>query len=131
VLNLKKPSVWDDVRRGPEAGLFQSEFLVNGKEDAANNFASGQYTVGKEIMEIVNDRLQQKIDNSENVQGFNVSWCVVISSAWHSLQRLSFLLNRVYCLIIEVKKENGFEEHVRCECLHTAPSSTRPGTGHL
>jgi len=71
VLNLKKPSVWDDVRRGPEAGLFQSEFLVNGKEDAANNFASGQYTVGKEIMEIVNDRLQQKIDNSENVQGFN------------------------------------------------------------
>lgn len=62
----------DDVRRGPKAGLFQSEFLVNGKEEAANNFARGHYTVGKEIMEIVNDRLQKRVDNSENVQGFIV-----------------------------------------------------------
>ena len=59
-------------RRGPYAGLFHSEFLVNGKEDAANNFARGHYTVGKEMMEIVNDRLRKMVDNCENVQGFIV-----------------------------------------------------------
>ena len=67
-----EPSVLDDVRRGDYAGLFHSEFLVNAKEDAANNFARGHYTVGKEIMEIVNDRLRKMVDNSENVQGFIV-----------------------------------------------------------
>jgi tubulin alpha len=71
-----EPSVLDDVRRGPYAGLFHSEFLVNGKEDAANNFARGHYTVGKEIMEIVNDRLRKMVDNSENVQGFIVTHSV-------------------------------------------------------
>jgi len=29
--------------RGPYAGLFHSEFLVIGKEVAANNFARGHY----------------------------------------------------------------------------------------
>ena len=71
-----EPSVLDDVRRGDYAGLFHSEFLVNAKEDAANNFARGHYTVGKEIMEIVNDRLRKMVDNSENVQGFIVTHSV-------------------------------------------------------
>merc|ERR1712238_418619 len=71
-----EPSVLDDVRRGPYAGLFHSEFLVNGKEDAANNFARGHYTVGKEMMEIVNDRLRKMVDNCENVQGFIVTHSV-------------------------------------------------------
>merc|ERR1711988_533375 len=39
-------------------------------EDAANNFARGHYTVGKEMMDIVSDRLRKLVDNSENVQGF-------------------------------------------------------------
>merc|ERR1712117_468789 len=34
------------------------------------------YTVGKEIMEIVNDRLRKMVDNSENVQGFIVTHSV-------------------------------------------------------
>ena len=67
-----EPSVLDDVRRGPTSGSFHSEFLVNAKEDAANNFVRGHYTVGKEIMEIVNDRLRKMVVNSENVQGFIV-----------------------------------------------------------
>merc|ERR1711997_1225547 len=49
---------------------------VNGKEDAANNFARGHYTVGKEMMDQVNDRMQKLVDNSENVQGFIVNHSV-------------------------------------------------------
>merc|ERR1712165_287608 len=60
----------DDVRTGPFAQMFHPEFLLNGKEDAANNFARGHYTVGKEILDQVNDRLRKLVDNSGNVQGF-------------------------------------------------------------
>merc|ERR1712109_203736 len=55
---------------------YHPEFLVNGKEDAANNFARGHYTVGKEQMDIVNDRVRKLVDNSENVQGFIVQHAV-------------------------------------------------------
>jgi len=49
---------------------------VNAKEDAANNFARGHYTVGKELMDTVNDRIRKLVDNSENVQGFIVQHAV-------------------------------------------------------
>merc|ERR1712165_404500 len=71
-----EPTVLDDVRRGPCASLFHPEYLVNAKEDAANNFARGHYTVGKELMDVVSDRLRKLVDNSENVQGFIVNHAV-------------------------------------------------------
>jgi len=71
-----EPTVLDDVRKGPMQGLFHPEFLVNGKEDAANNFARGHYTVGKEQMDVINDRLRKLVDNSDNVQGFIVNHAV-------------------------------------------------------
>jgi tubulin alpha len=63
-------SVNDAVANGPTSALFHPEFLISGKEDAANNFARGHYTVGKEQMDKVNDRIRKMVDNSENVQGF-------------------------------------------------------------
>jgi len=71
-----EPTVVDDVRKGDFARLFHPEFLLNGKEDAANNFARGHYTVGKEILDQVNDRLRKLVDNSQNVQGFLVNHAV-------------------------------------------------------
>jgi len=71
-----EPTVIDDIRRGSRSNLFHPEFLINGKEDAANNFARGHYTVGKELMDIVNDRIRKMVDNSENVQGFIVNHSV-------------------------------------------------------
>merc|ERR1711879_243636 len=71
-----EPTVVDDIRTGLYAQLFHPEFLLNGKEDAANNFARGHYTVGKEILDQVNDRLRKLVDNSQNVQGFIVNHAV-------------------------------------------------------
>ena len=48
------------------------EFLLDGKEDAANNFARDHYTVGKAIIDKVNDRLYKLDDNCDNVQGFGI-----------------------------------------------------------
>jgi tubulin alpha len=41
-------SISDEIRTGTYRQLFSSEFMINGKEDAANNFARGHYTIGKE-----------------------------------------------------------------------------------
>merc|ERR1719346_196869 len=71
-----EPTVIDDVRRGKWNRLFHSERYVNGKEDAANNFARGHYTVGKEMMDVVNDRVRKLVDNCENPQGFIVTHAV-------------------------------------------------------
>ena len=53
--------------------LFDPEFLFNGKKkDGVNNFAREHYTVGKEIIDKVNDRMRKLVDNCDNVQGFVV-----------------------------------------------------------
>jgi len=42
-----EPTVIDEIRTGTYRQLFHPEQLVTGKEDAANNYARGHYTVGK------------------------------------------------------------------------------------
>jgi tubulin alpha len=71
-----EPNVIDDVRNSRTAAIFHPEFLLSGKEDAANNFARGHYTVGKEIIDRVNDRLRKLVDNCDNVQGFVINHAV-------------------------------------------------------
>jgi len=71
-----EPTVLDDVRSGPYQDLFYAEDLINAKEDAANNFARGHYTVGKEMIKEANDAIRQKVENSENVQGFIINHAV-------------------------------------------------------
>ena len=41
-----EPTVVDEVRTGTYRQLFHPEQLQSGKEDAANNYARGHYTVG-------------------------------------------------------------------------------------
>ena len=40
----------DEVRTGTYRQLFHPEQLISGKEDAANNFARGHYTIGKTVL---------------------------------------------------------------------------------
>ncbi|ETO23785.1 tubulin alpha chain, partial [Reticulomyxa filosa] len=71
-----EPNVIDDVKNGPFAAIFNHEFLVHGKEDAANNFARGHYTIGKQIIDKVNDRLRKLVDSCDNVMGFIIGHSV-------------------------------------------------------
>ena len=48
--------------------MFHPEQLVSGKEDAANNYARGHYTVGKEIVDLVLDRIRKLADNCTGLQ---------------------------------------------------------------
>ena len=63
-------TVVDQVRTGPYKGLYHPEQLITGKEDAANNYARGHYTVGKDIVDQVLDRIRKLSDACSGLQGF-------------------------------------------------------------
>ena len=44
--------------------------MISGKEDAANNYARGHYTIGKELIDNVLDRVRKLSDNCSGLQGF-------------------------------------------------------------
>ena len=60
----------DEIRTGTYRQLFHPEQLITGKEDAANNYARGHYTVGKEIVDLVLDRIRKLADQCTGLQGF-------------------------------------------------------------
>lgn len=67
-----EPNVVDEVRTGTYRNLFHPEMMITGKEDASNNYARGHYTVGKELIEGVLDKIRRVADNCVGLQGFLV-----------------------------------------------------------
>merc|ERR1712123_257474 len=67
-----EPTVIDEVRTGTYRQLFHPEQLITGKEDAANNYARGHYTIGKEQIEVTVDRIRRMADQAGGLQGFLV-----------------------------------------------------------
>ncbi|TPP66779.1 Alpha-tubulin [Fasciola gigantica] len=65
-----EPTVVDEVRTGTYRQLFHPEQLITGKEDAANNYARGHYTIGKEMVDLVLDRIRKLADQCTGLQGF-------------------------------------------------------------
>ena len=65
-----EPNVVDEVRTGKYRNLFHPEQLITGQEDASNNYARGHYTVGKELIDQVMDRVRRVADNCSGLQGF-------------------------------------------------------------
>ena len=65
-----EPSVIDEVRSGVYRSLFHPEQLITGKEDAANNYARGHYTVGKDFIDQIVDRLRKLSEQCTGLQGF-------------------------------------------------------------
>lgn len=53
------PSPIDEIRTGSYRQLYHPEQLISGKEDAANNYARGHYTIGKELVDSVIDRIRR------------------------------------------------------------------------
>ena len=49
------------MRTGTYRQLFHPDQLITGKEDAANNYARGHYTVGKEMIDQVLDKIRKLV----------------------------------------------------------------------
>ncbi|VEL18995.1 unnamed protein product, partial [Protopolystoma xenopodis] len=60
----------DEVRTGTYRQLFHPDQLISGKEDAANNYARGHYTIGKEIVDLVLDQIRKIAELCNAFQGF-------------------------------------------------------------
>lgn len=65
-----EPTVCDSIRTGEYRDLYHPESIINGKEDAANNYARGHYTIGKDIIDTVLDKVRKMTDNCTALQGF-------------------------------------------------------------
>lgn len=60
----------DEIRTGRFRSLFNPRNLISGKEDAANCFARGYFTLGKEIIDLLLHRLHNLAEDCDNLQGF-------------------------------------------------------------
>lgn len=67
-----EPTVLDEVRKGSYGKLYHPDSLINGKEDAANNYARGHYTVGKDLLETTLNSIRKTVDQCESLQGFMI-----------------------------------------------------------
>ncbi|VDK52180.1 unnamed protein product [Anisakis simplex] len=56
-----EPTVLDEIRNGPFKQLFHPDQLISGKEDAANNYARGHYTIGKELIDQVLEKIRRQV----------------------------------------------------------------------
>ncbi|KAL3288408.1 hypothetical protein HHI36_002856 [Cryptolaemus montrouzieri] len=65
-----EPSVIQSIRNSNMRSLYNPEQMINYKEDAANNFARGHYSIGKEVIDPVMDRIRKIADNCASLQGF-------------------------------------------------------------
>lgn len=64
--------ILDEIRNNQMQYLFNSSSLVSGNEDAANNFARGRYTIGREISMKLFDVIRKEMDLCYNLEGFFV-----------------------------------------------------------
>eukprot|EP01084_Bolivina_argentea_P172218 298335_1 len=71
-----EPNVIDDVKNSKYSNIFHEAFLLSGNEDAANNFARGHYTVGRDMIDKINDKIRKLVDQCDNVQGFLINHAV-------------------------------------------------------
>ena len=62
------------MRTGTYRQLFHPEQLITGKEDAANNYARGHYTVGKDMVDQVLDRIRKLVLSIQLVTKFTNSF---------------------------------------------------------
>lgn len=62
--------LWTDTIKNNYKDLFHPEQLICGKEDAANNFARGRYSVGMDILETVTDKIRKVADSCAGLNGF-------------------------------------------------------------
>ncbi|GAA50555.1 tubulin alpha [Clonorchis sinensis] len=65
-----EPTVLDEVRTGTYRKLFHPQQLISSKEDAANNYARGHYTLGKDVIDYTMDRIRKLVDQCDGLQGF-------------------------------------------------------------
>ncbi|KAM7328030.1 hypothetical protein ACRRTK_012122 [Alexandromys fortis] len=75
-----EPTVIDEVRTGTYRQLFHREQLITGKK-MLNNYAHGHYTIGKEIIDLILDRIRKLADQKKSKREFSIYPAPQVSTA--------------------------------------------------
>ncbi|XP_075734312.1 tubulin alpha chain-like isoform X1 [Rhipicephalus microplus] len=67
-----EPTVVDEVRSGSCRQLYHPKKMISGNEGAAKNYTHDHYTIGKEMVDLVLDRICKLADQCTGLQGFLV-----------------------------------------------------------
>jgi len=67
-----EPNVIDELKNGPYGKLYNPAQMLTGHEDAANNYARGHYTVGRNMIDKALERIRRVAEQCEGLQGFLV-----------------------------------------------------------
>ena len=65
-----EPTVVDEIRTGTYRQLFHPDQMITGKEDAANNYARGHFSVGRGMIDQTLDRIRKLAETCSSLQGF-------------------------------------------------------------
>jgi len=65
-----EPTTIDQLRHGEYSKLYHPGQLLNGKEDAANNYARGHYTVGRQLLDPTMEVVRKAVEQCDSLQGF-------------------------------------------------------------
>jgi len=109
-----EPTVVDQLRKGRFHNMFNPQQMLTGVEDAANNYARGHYTVGRNMIDKALDRIRKVAEQCESVQGFLVFHSVAggTGSGFTSL-----LLERILADYGKKKPKLDF-------CIYPSPSTS-------
>ena len=77
VLMDLEPGTMDSLRSGPYGQIFRPDNFVFGQSGAGNNWAKGHYTEGAELIDSVLDVVRKEAENSDCLQGENISHLVL------------------------------------------------------
>ncbi len=72
-----EPTCVDVVRTGKLRQLFAARQLLAGKEDAAENYIRGHYTIGKEIIDRVLEQVRKEAEQCASLQGFALTYSLL------------------------------------------------------
>ena len=123
-----EPTVVDEVRTGTYRQLFHPEQLISGKEDAANNYARGHYTIGNSC----NDSRLYVTQGTSNVANVYVKLSAARAHIRFRQHPSSLALDKItivvrFCLFLF----RGRGSIGTCGDVHLnpGPSGTELGTG--
>ena len=65
------PGTRDALRGGPVGALFRPDNFVFGNNGAGNNWATGHYTEGAELVDNVMDVIRREVEDCDCLQGIS------------------------------------------------------------
>lgn len=69
-VDLEPSVITEEIQNGANHALFHPDYQISGKEDAANNYARGHYTIGRTIVEQVMEKVSRLAEQCTSLQGF-------------------------------------------------------------